>query len=77
MGESNFGVFLKPLLIIALIVGLFTYAFVQSNALETRNETEIRNGFPYKVTYYDVHWERLYLYLKETPRRVKSAFSGK
>ena len=34
MADSNIGVFLKPLLILALILGIFSWIFIQSQTLE-------------------------------------------
>ncbi len=77
MADSNIGVFLKPLLILALILGIFSWIFIQSQTLEMVPVMETRNGLPYKVTHYKFHWDRFKDYVSNTPTRISEFFSKK
>jgi hypothetical protein len=74
MVDSNVGVFLKPFLILAITLIVAAYVVVKSGTLEMREESYTRNGFPYKRTVMEMHWDRVVPYLKSLPDRVKKHF---
>ena len=62
--------FFKPVMIIAVLFGLFAYVFFKSGTLEITQEDFMERGMPMKRTVFTTHWDRFGEYVKNTPERV-------
>lgn len=72
--DSDFSGCFKLVMIVAAVVAVFAWVFIQSGTLELQYENVIRNGMPYQRTIYLFHWERIGIYLKSIPSRIKRIF---
>ncbi len=69
--------FFKPVIFIFVLACVFYYIFVNSNTLEITTEVYTNaSGMPSQRTVYIYHWDRFGDYIKNTPERIKTAFSG-
>jgi len=67
--------FFKPVMIIAVLFGLFAYVFFKSGTLEITQEDFMERGMPMKRTVFNTHWDRFGDYVKNTPERISKWFS--
>lgn len=67
--------FFKPILIIAVLFGVFAYIFFQSGTLEIKQEDYMERGMPMKRTVFIQHWDRFGAYVINTPDRISRYFS--
>ncbi|RCK79394.1 MAG: hypothetical protein OZSIB_0034 [Candidatus Ozemobacter sibiricus] len=74
--DSDFGGCFKVVVILAVILVVFAWIFVQSGTLETRQEVFIKDGMPYTTTRYFFHWDRFFGYIKALPGRASRLFTS-
>ncbi len=75
-GDSDFGGCFKVVVILAVVLVIFAWIFVQSGTLETRQEVIQKDGMPYTTTRYLFHWDRFASYVKSIPGRASRLFTS-
>lgn len=53
-----------------VLITFFMFIVDESDMLETSRVDKVKNGIEYKVMKYNIHWHKLFSYIKNIPKNM-------